>query len=265
MSGRNNWGQQSMTELVWEDHGSVALLRFEGSERLNAFSRETYASFERELERFAADARWKVIILTGAGRAFCSGQDLDEAAEVASLPQDALRARLQQLQDLTRRMRGLPKLLLAAVNGPAVGFGAELTLACDVRFASEDAYFMFPELARELYFTNATLELLPALAGSARACELLFGGERWSAAEALAAGFVSRVVPGPELLPAAQRFAARVAQVPAEALNSTLRFIRGRHTADVDAALRYEVDTFLELRARGALTAFTPPTPGRTV
>jgi 2-(1,2-epoxy-1,2-dihydrophenyl)acetyl-CoA isomerase len=254
-----------MTELVWEDHGSVALLRFEGSERLNAFSRETYASFERELERFAADTRWKVLILTGGGRAFCSGQDLAEAAELASLPRDALRARLQQLQDLTRRMRGLPKLLVAAVNGPAVGFGAELTLACDVRFASEDAYFMFPELARGLYFTNATLELLPAFAGSTRACELLLGGERWAATEALAAGFVSRVVPGPELLPTAQRFAAKAAQVSAEALFSTLRFIRGRHVAQVEAALRYEVDAFLELRAGGALSAAAPPTSGRAV
>lgn len=251
-----------MTELIWEDHGPVALLRFEGSERLNAFSRETYTSFERELERFAADARWKVLILTGAGRGFCSGQDLEEAVEVASLTQDALRARLQQLQNLTRRMRSLPMLLLAAVNGPAVGFGAELTLACDVRFASEDAYFMFPELTRGFYFTNATLELLPAFAGSARAYELLLGGERWSAAEALADGFVSRVVPGPELLPAAQRFAARAAQASAEALVATLRFIRGRHTTEVDAALRYEVDTFLELHASAALTVTASPATG---
>jgi 2-(1,2-epoxy-1,2-dihydrophenyl)acetyl-CoA isomerase len=251
-----------MTELVLEDHGSVALLRFEGSERLNPFSRDTYTSFERELERIAADARWKALILTGAGRAFCSGQDLDEAAEVVALSPDALRARLEQLQSLTRRMRDFPKLLLAAVNGPAVGFGAELTLACDVRFASEDAYFMFPELSRGLYFTNATLELLPAFAGTARACELLLGGERWPATEALAAGFVSRVVPGAELLPAAQRFAAKAAQLPSEALISTLRFIRRRQTAGVDAALRYEVDAFLELRAceNNSTTATVPAT-----
>jgi enoyl-CoA hydratase/carnithine racemase len=246
-----------MTKLVLEDHGSVALLRFEGSERLNAFSRDTYASLERELARFAGEARWTVLILTGAGRAFCAGQDLDEVGDVASLSPDALRGRLEQLQGLTRRMRDLPKLLVAAVNGPAVGFGAELTLACDVRFASEDAYFMFPELSHGLYFTNATLELLPAFAGSARACELLLGGERWPATEALAAGFVNRVVPGPELLPAAQRFAARAAQVSAEALVATLRFIRRRQAPGIEAALRYEVDTFLELRAGATLGAAT--------
>ena len=100
-------------------------------------------------------------------------------------------------------MRSIPKLLIAAINGPAVGFGAELTLACDVRFASADAYLMFPELARGLYFTNATLELLPAFAGSAQACDLLLSGKRWSAEEALAAGFVSRVLTGSELLPEA--------------------------------------------------------------
>ena len=244
-----------MTELVWEEHGSVALLRFEGSERLNAFSSETYVAFDRQLARFAGESQWKVLILTGGGRAFCSGQDLDEAHEVQSLSEKDLRSRLEQLQALTRRLRDLPVLLVAAVNGPAVGFGAEMTLACDVRFASEEAYFMFPELSRGLYFTNATLELLPSLAGSSRACELLLAGQRWSATDAMAAGFVSRVMPGERLLPEAQRFAAQAAKVPTEALLSTLRFLRRRQAAAVEAALHYEVETFVRLRA----SAQSPP------
>ena len=251
-----------MTELVRENHGSVALLRFEGSERLNAFSRETYAAFDRELARFAGESQLKALILTGGGRAFCSGQDLDEAHEVQSLPEKGLRSRLEQLQALTRRLRDLPMLLIAAVNGPAVGFGAEMTLACDVRFASEEAYFMFPELSRGLYFTNATLELLPALAGSSRACELLLAGQRWSAADAMAAGFVSRVTPNEELLPAAQRFAAQAAQAPAEALISTLRFLRQRQAAAVEGALQYEVESFLQLR-RGAKSPTAQPIVAR--
>jgi 2-(1,2-epoxy-1,2-dihydrophenyl)acetyl-CoA isomerase len=238
-----------MTELVREDHGPVALLRFEGSERLNAFSSDTYVAFDRELARFAGESQWKVLILTGGGRAFCSGQDLDEAQEVQSLSERDLRSRLEQLQALTRRLRELPMLLVAAVNGPAVGFGAEMTLACDVRFASEEAYFMFPELSRGLYFTNATLELLPALAGSSRACELLLAGQRWSATDAMAAGFVSRVMPGEQLLPAAHQFAAQAAKAPADALVSTLKFLRRRQAAAVEAALHYEVETFLQLRA----------------
>jgi enoyl-CoA hydratase/carnithine racemase len=119
---------------------------------------------------------------------------------------------------------------------------------------------MFPELTRGLYFTNATLELLPAFAGSSRACELLLGGERWPASEALAAGFVSRVMPAPELLPAAQRFAARAALVSAQALSSTLRFIRRRRASGIDAALRYEVDTFLQMCA-GAPRAHATTAP----
>jgi len=251
-----------MTELVWEDHGSVALLRFEGSERLNAFSSETYVAFDRELARFGGESQWKVLILTGGGRAFCSGQDLDEAHEVQSLSDRDLRSRLEQLQVLTRRLRDLPMLLVAAVNGPAVGFGAEMTLACDVRFASEEAYFMFPELSRGLYFTNATLELLPALAGSSRACELLLAGQRWSAAEAMAAGFVSRVVPGDELLPAAQRFAAQAANAPTDALVSTLRFLRRRQADAVEVALNYEVETFLQLRPATKSSAGQPTIAG---
>jgi 2-(1,2-epoxy-1,2-dihydrophenyl)acetyl-CoA isomerase len=238
-----------MTELVREDHGSVVLLRFEGSERLNAFTRETYAAFDRELIRLADHAHYKVLILTGAGRAFSSGQDLDEADDLQSWSETNLRSRLEQLQTLTRRLRELPMLIVAAVNGPAVGFGAEMTLACDVRFASEDAYFMFPELSKDLYFTNATLELLPALAGASRACELLFCGERWMARDAMAAGFVSRVMTVEQLLPAAQSFAAQVAKAPIEALRSTLTFLRRRHSVAVETALQYEVETFLKLRS----------------
>ena len=236
-----------MTELVWEDHGNFATLRFEGQERLNAFSSGTYASFGRELDRFACEGRWKALIFTGGGRAFCSGQDLDEASDAGSMSLDTLRGRLETLQQITRRMRALPKLLIAAVNGPAVGFGAELTLACDIRFASNDAYFMFPELSRGLYFTNATLELLPAFAGSAQACDLLLSGRRWSAGDAFAAGFVSRVLPASDLLAEARRFAEQAVQAPAKSLEATLQFLRARHAQAIEGALRYEVETFLAM------------------
>jgi 2-(1,2-epoxy-1,2-dihydrophenyl)acetyl-CoA isomerase len=238
-----------MTELVREDHESVVLLRFSGSERLNAFTSETYAAFDRELGRLADESQCRALILTGAGRAFSSGQDLDEADAMNSWSEKKLRSRLEQLQTLTRRLRHLPMLLIAAVNGPAVGFGAEVTLACDVRFASEEAYFMFPELSKGLYFTNATLELLPALTGASRACELLFSGERWPASAAMAAGFLSRVVPGDQLLPEAQRFAAQIAKAPNDALLATLKFLRRRHGVAVEAALQFEVETFLQLRS----------------
>ena len=244
-----------MTELVREDHGAFASLQFSGEERLNAFSIDTYTAFGAELERFAREERWKAMIFTGAGRAFCSGQDLGEAGEAQSLSAEELRARLELLQQITRLMRSIPKLLIAAINGPAVGFGAELTLACDVRFASADAYLMFPELARGLYFTNATLELLPAFAGSAQACDLLFSGKRWSADEALAAGFVSRVLTGSELLPEAYRFAEQAARAPAESLAATLRFLRARHSTAIETALRFEVDTFLAMSAAANLSS----------
>ena len=241
-----------MTELVREDHGAFASLQFRGEERLNAFSIDTYTAFGAELERFAREERWKAMIFTGAGRAFCSGQDLGEAGEAQSLSTEELRVRLELLQQITRLMRSIPKLLIAAINGPAVGFGAELTLACDVRFASADAYLMFPELARGLYFTNATLELLPAFVGSAQACDLLLSGKRWSAEEALAAGFVSRVLTGSELLPEAYRFAEQAGRAPAESLAATLRFLRARHSTAIETALRFEVDTFLAMGAAGS-------------
>ena len=238
-----------MTELMREDHGNFATLRFSGEESLNAFSIDTYTALGCELERFAGEGRWKALIFTGAGRAFCSGQDLDEAREAQSLSANELRARLELLQQITRRMRSIPKLLIAAINGPAVGFGVELTLACDARFASADAYFMFPELARGLYFTNATLELLPAFAGNAQACDLLLSGKRWSADEALAAGFGSRVLKASELLPETCRFAEQAGRVPAESLAATLGFLRARQTAAIEAALSFEVDTFLAMSA----------------
>jgi enoyl-CoA hydratase/carnithine racemase len=238
-----------MTNLVCDDHGSFATLRFDGPGKLNAFSYATYASLGQELDRFAREPRWRALILTGAGRAFCSGQDLDEATQAEGMSPADMRARLEMLQQLTRRMLALPKLLIAAINGPAVGFGAELTLACDIRFASADAYFMFPELSRSLYFTNATLELLPALAGDALACDLLLSGRRWSAAEALAAGFVSRVLPGPDLLTETRRFVEHTLRAPSDTLQATIAYVRGRRARAIEPALRYEIDTFLAMSA----------------
>jgi len=238
-----------MTHLVLEDHGAFASMRFDGPERLNAFSADTYACFAEELERFAANESWRALIFTGEGRAFCSGQDLGEAGQATTMTGTALRSRLEQLQRITRRMREIPKLFIAAVNGPAAGFGAELTLACDVRFASEDAYFLFPELSRRLYFTNGTLELLPAFGGAALAADLLLSGRRWPATEALAIGFISRILPAAELLDEARRFAEQALSAPGQTMVATLTFLRSRNAEGLERALQHEVETFLAMTA----------------
>jgi 2-(1,2-epoxy-1,2-dihydrophenyl)acetyl-CoA isomerase len=236
---------------VWEEHDSVPLLRFEGTETLNAFSLDTYEALAEALRHFSAQPRWKALILTGGGRAFCSGQDLGEVRDTMNLPNVAMQRHVDSLQSITRQMLDIPKLLIAAVNGPAVGFGAEVTLGCDVRFASPEGYFMFPELAAGLYFTNATLELLPALVGHAKACELLLGGRKWPASEAMAAGFVSQVAPGAELVAAARAFAVQAVGSPGPGSSLTLSFLRRRRRAAVEAALAFETETFLTNRIAG--------------
>ena len=246
------------TDVLLEDKQDLAIIRFDGAERLNAFSLESYTSLARAIEQVGTTPRWQAVIVTGTGRAFCSGQDLRESPDVATLPDSSVRDRLELLQQITRRMRATPTLWIAAVNGLAVGFGAEVALACDIRFGTPSTYFMFPELAHDLYFTNATLALLPALIGTAKACELLLSGRQIHSAEALAAGLLNRLVSTADLLPTAQDFATQVARSRREAITSTLEFLRRSGGNAVEEALLFEIDTFMSLRRLGS-GASTPP------
>ncbi|WP_129774469.1 enoyl-CoA hydratase/isomerase family protein [Peristeroidobacter soli] len=237
-------------DITPERTEGVTLLRFNRPQCLNAFSRSMYGELEECIARFGDDDSQRVLVLTGAGRAFSAGQDLNDVDSIDRSNVRELTEKLGQLQRITRRMQSINKPIVAAINGPAVGFGAELTLSCDIRLAAPGAYFMFPELQRGLFFTNGSLMLLPRLIGFSRATHLLLTGERWSAEAGREAGLIARIVPDEELLEVALKLARQLSQLDAESVRLTLAGLRLGQNDALEAAMSFEIQACLQLMRR---------------
>ncbi|MFC0110685.1 enoyl-CoA hydratase/isomerase family protein [Kibdelosporangium aridum] len=221
----------------YECRDGVARIHLNRPERLNAV---VPALTEGLLHAFdqAVDAR--VIVLAGRGRAFCSGHDLKEPTpEETSLE---TRQRLEQIQDVTRRIRAFPGIVIAAVHGYALGAGCEFALGCDLIVADEHAQFGFPEVEVGLSVTGGISALLPKIVGPARAKELLVLGERITAAKAAAVGLINRVVPAGEHEKVALELAARIAARPPVATSLAKQALDRGLDATLDEALATEVD-----------------------
>jgi len=229
-------------DFRYEVEDGVATVTFDRPELLNALTFEVYAQFRDLLEALRYDDAVKVLVLTGAGRGFCSGGDVH--AIIGELLKRDMRAHL----DFTRmtgavvaNMRLLDKPIIAALNGTTAGAGAVIALAADLRLASEQARIAF--LFTHVGLTGADMGaayLLPRVIGQGRALELLMLGESIDAATAERYGLVNRVLPHDELLPSAYAWARRLAQGPALALSMTKRMVTNEWNMDLLAALEGE-------------------------
>ena len=184
--------------------GAVLTITFNRPEVYNAFNRELHAALGEALDE-AADAAVRCVVVTGAGKGFCAGQDLKEFGSVSASIQDALE---QTYHPNVRRVRSLEKPVIAAVNGPAAGAGLSFACACDVRVASESATFVPGFIGIGLVPDAGGTWFVHRLLGFARSFEWMTSNTRLSAAEALEWGLVSEVVP-------AGSFEARVAELAA--------------------------------------------------
>jgi enoyl-CoA hydratase/carnithine racemase len=192
--------------IRYEVEGEIATVVIDRPEKRNALTYALLGDFLAAVKRAGEDAAARVVIVTGAGGAFCAGTDL---ADLATVPgaQRGLRGRPDQ-SERWWPLVACPKPVIAAVDGVAVGMGAEFTSQCDVRIASNRARFAWNFAHRGLVpDTGAGSWLLPRLVGPARALELLYSGRFVAAEEALALGYVSRVVPPEACLPAARELA----------------------------------------------------------
>lgn len=235
-----------MNDIQITELDGVVVATINRPARLNACRTETYAELADMAARFAVDASWRALVLTGAGRAFCAGQDLDDIP-LATVEPAELGRRIDTLQEVTRRIVGAGKPTIAAINGPAVGFGLECTLAFDLRVAVESAYFLLPELARGLFHTNGTYHYLARLVGSGVATDMILTGRQMSAQEALQAGLVSRLVAPGELLPMSLALARSLAAIDTEAFALARAGLRACRDADLEATLAYEARACLAL------------------
>jgi len=225
----------------------IVTLTMNRPDRLNALSVEMGVALTEALRRVAADPEVRVVVLTGAGRAFCAGGDLSvirEARErgAAKELEPLLRAGVQ----LVVHMRTMPQAVIAAVNGPAAGAGMNIALACDIRLASDQATFGQNFARVGLFPDYGGTYLLPRLVGPARAAEMFYTGEMIDAKEAERMGIVSRVVPHDELAVAARALAGRVAAAPPIAARAVKQALFGAARAELERALEFEVKTQME-------------------
>ncbi|HZT64481.1 MAG TPA: enoyl-CoA hydratase [Acidimicrobiales bacterium] len=184
-------------------------------ERMNAMAFDVMVPFRQTLEDIGSDNDVRVVVITGSGRAFCAGADLEDSGTVpniAGLTQTSIARRaLELLDDVILTIRRLHQPVIAAVNGPAIGGGFCLSLAADIRLASHDAFFRAAGINNGLTASELGLSyLLPRAIGSSRAAEIMLSGRDVDAGEAERIGLVSRAVAGDELLDACYQLAERI-------------------------------------------------------
>ncbi|QSB15652.1 enoyl-CoA hydratase/isomerase family protein [Natronosporangium hydrolyticum] len=193
-----------------EQDGPVLTLTLHRPERLNAVSEPMYTALREQLARAGTDPTIRVVVLRGAGRAFCAGADLKAHAGSERTLADR-RGYAELAGAAVTDLVGLPKPVLAVVHGYAFGAGAELATAADFLITTPETVFAFPELTLGTYVGGGVTMLLPQLVGLARARELLFTGRRFTGAEAAAWGLAHQAVASPELPAAVSDLTGRLA------------------------------------------------------
>jgi 2-(1,2-epoxy-1,2-dihydrophenyl)acetyl-CoA isomerase len=198
-----------------ETDESVARIVLNRPEALNAWTKQLGEDMIAAFDHVAADDEIRAIVITGAGRAFSSGADLKAGGEFGPGGSPDVLTRLRTVyHPLIARVRTLPKPVIAAVNGPAVGIGCSLALACDLIVAAESAYFLLAFVNIGLALDGGASATLPARVGHARAFEIACLGERIAARQALEWGLVNRVAPDSQLEPAVKELSERLAAGP---------------------------------------------------
>jgi 2-(1,2-epoxy-1,2-dihydrophenyl)acetyl-CoA isomerase len=238
-----------VADLRIETADGVATVTLDRPDALNALTVALKDGLVETFRAFASDDAVRAVVLTGAGRAFCAGQDLHERLLPDALPlADEIRARYNPL---IRVMRALPKPIVAAVNGVAAGAGASLAFACDIRIAVEDASFLLAFGRVGLIPDSGATWLLPRLIGGAKAAELALTTDPLNAADAERLGLVARVVPAADLLPEAVALARRLAAGAPVALALTKEALQSSWTTSFEEQLELEAD----LQGRAGSTA----------
>ncbi|MHC4222518.1 MAG: enoyl-CoA hydratase family protein [Planctomycetota bacterium] len=220
----------------------IALVTLSRPKTLNSLTFEIYGALVRFFEEAKRDDRFKVAVITGTGRGFCSGGDVHEI--IGELVKSDMRRVLEFARmtgDVVKAIRLLDKPVIAAVNGLAAGAGAVISLASDLRVLAESAYFRF--LFTQVGLTGADMGagfLLPKVVGLGKATEMLMLGDKVDAQTAERFGLANKVVPDGEVVEAAMEWAKRLADGPALALSMTKRMLQNELHMDIVTAVEQE-------------------------
>jgi 2-(1,2-epoxy-1,2-dihydrophenyl)acetyl-CoA isomerase len=231
-----------MSDLIETIESGIATLTFNRPERMNALSTSIMQGLLDGLPRLAGDPAVKVVVLTGAGRAFCAGGDVKSMAEGAGEQRSAAEAtaHLRSRMEVSRILHELPKPTIAMINGPAAGAGLALALACDLRIAGASARLVTAFVRVGFSGDFGGSYFLTRLVGTAKARELYFTGRPVDADEALTLGLVNRVVPDDQLRDSTMELARSLAQGPSVALGLMKRNLNCAESGDLTELLDME-------------------------
>ncbi|HEX8475333.1 MAG TPA: enoyl-CoA hydratase family protein [Pyrinomonadaceae bacterium] len=228
--------------FLYEAREGVATITLNRPERLNALTFEIYRELTDTFAALRTDASVRAVVITGAGRAFCSGGDVrDIIGQLHGRDMQGLLEFTRMTCELVRNIRALSKPVIASLNGTTAGAGACIALAADLRIANETARiaFLFVRVGLSGADMGAAY-LLPRLVGMARATELLYTGDFIGADEAYRIGLYNRVVPAAELEAETRALAERLARGPAFALSMTKEMLNREMETSLDTALEWE-------------------------
>jgi enoyl-CoA hydratase/carnithine racemase len=233
--------------VIEKREAGVCTLVLNRPERLNAINKDLAEGLSLALSRIAADQEIRVVVLAGAGRAFCAGGDLNAIGSGRDKHDTTeLEPILRCGMESVLKIRTLPQPVIAAVHGPAAGAGMNIALAADLRMASEDATFgqnfakvgLFPDYGGTFF--------LPQLIGPAKAAEMFYTGDMIDAQTALRLGIVSRVVPTAQLEAEVRALAQKIAQGPPIVVRAVKRALFGSAKEELAKALEHEVQEQLK-------------------
>ena len=231
-----------MPTVLSEDLGQgVRQISLNRPHRLNAIVPEMLDDLVGAIDAANRDGAVRAIVLTGSGRAFCSGDDLKEFASQAT-DEAGTRAYIERIQDVTRAIVFGDKPVVGAIRGWAVGGGLEWVINCDFAIAAEGTRFFFPEISWGVFVTGGVTELLPRLIGLQRTRELILLGEKFDARQAMGWGLIRDVVADGELMATAITLAKRLAALPEGPVRDLRRILARRQGGGLEAAMAAETD-----------------------
>ena len=232
--------------VIIENIGAVRILTLNRPHRLNAINSELLGDLRNSLDGALGDTSVNVIVLRGAGRSFCSGDDLKEFSSQSKSESDS-RTFIENIQDITRRIVMGDKVVVCAVHGWAVGGGLEWVINADLAVFAEDAKCFFPEIRWGMFPTGGVTWLLPKQVGLSKTRELIFLGEEFSAEQALEMGLAWRVVAEKSVFATALEAAQKIASMPQLAVQNLKRAFNGYPDyAELNRAMDFETEATVQ-------------------
>ncbi|WP_417624213.1 enoyl-CoA hydratase/isomerase family protein [Paremcibacter congregatus] len=242
-----------MTMITHSLANGLMTITLDRPEKLNAMTQKDFASLLSTIEEFRDNDQAKVLILTGKGRAFCAGEDLNEVNEGAPDDIEKNRASVRLLQKITETLYQTDKPTIAAINGIAVGFGVEVCLSCDIRIASENSFFWLSEATRGLLPTNGAFYFLPRLIGTGAAARMMLMAEKNSAEKALSLGLVSELTSTDGLMARAEEIARGMAANYETCMTLIKKGLRQTYKKDLNEILDMEIEGTMQLALQGKI------------